>query len=101
MQEIFKSGEYYIGSPELVLDYEGLEALGSFGGVCAIAGPNCTTFACNSRSASDSSGCVYSIENRLLALLPAALVNEEILKQKSLTIKDCVLLDKVSGFKFV
>ena len=40
MQEIFKSGEYYIGSPELVLDYEGLEALGSFSRVCEIAGQN-------------------------------------------------------------
>ena len=87
MQEIFKSGEYYIGSPELVLDYEGLEALGSFGGVCEIAGQKCASFECNSSSASDSSGFVYSIENTLLALLPAALVNEEVLNQKILTIK--------------
>lgn len=99
MQEIFKSGEYYIGSPELVLDYESLEALGSFGGVCQIAGQKCASFECNSSSASDSSGFVYSIESTILALLPASLVNEEILKQKILTIKDKVLYNKFSGFK--
>lgn len=99
MQEIFKSGEYYIGSPELVLDYEGLEALGSFSRVCEIAGQKCASFECSSSSATDSSGFVYSIENTLLALLPAALVNEEILKQKILTIKNSVLYNKFSGFK--
>ena len=99
MQEIFKNGEYYIGSPELVLDYEGLEALGSFGGICEIAGQKCASFECSSSSATDSSGFVYSIENTLLALLPAALVNEEVLKQKILTIKNGVLYNKFSGFK--
>lgn len=88
-----------MGSPELVLDYEGLEALGSFGGVCEIFGQKCASFECNSSSVSDSSGFVYSIENTLLALLPANLVNEEILKQKILTIKDKVLYNKFSGFK--
>lgn len=99
MKEIFSSGEYYIGAPELVLDYEGLEALGSFGGVCEISGQKCASFEIASSSVSDSSGFVYSIENTLLALLPAVLVNEEILKQKILTIKDSILYNKFSGFK--
>ena len=96
MKEIFKSGEYFIGSPTLVLDFLELESLENSG---FVNGLKCLLFSCERESLSDNFGFIYSIENDSLALLPKELINDDVLETKLYTLHGDILYSKFSSFK--
>lgn len=96
LKEIFKSGEYFIGSPALVLDFLELESLENSG---FVNGLKCALFSCERESLSDNFGFNYSIENESLALLPKELINDDVLETKLYTLHGDILYSKFSSFK--
>lgn len=97
INEIFSAGEYYIGAPELVLDWDSLSKLSE--GICQIKEQKCAYFQCENSSVIDNENFAYSIENSSFVLMPGILVNDEVLKTRILTIKNGVVYNKFSGFK--
>lgn len=99
MKKTFCAGEYFIGSPTLVLDFLELSELGSGDNFALIKGLDCAVFCCQKESISDNSGFIYSIENESLALLPKVLIDDEVLERKLYTLHTGILYSKFSAFK--